>query len=320
MPNGVGGRGPWAAWHLAHLGSRDAEGWGRPQCRGGWPRADPDLPCSRGSTPPSSWTTPAAPRSRCAAAPTSAPSCSACERPRRPTEAGSEQSPGGVGVAGGGGRPRRRKPAGTARVGTTAQPSDGPTTGQPREGTCQLAPAVTSGGLSRSGGPCWAAIWQMFLARLRAQEYLLRLGEAWSQVHVGAVAVMDREARRGSYEETQLSTCSAFLPRCRRGSYTAAVGRAAAGTWCRRCAGGRAAQTGVRSGLQRSGRRLQSLEPSAGFRMGTVPCLTELPEHTARVPSRNPSTSLPRGLGVGPGHGTREPVTHCPWQAWRDSQ
>ncbi|XP_057407849.1 erythroferrone isoform X3 [Balaenoptera acutorostrata] len=89
--------------------------------------------CRRGSTPPSSWTMPAAPPSRCAVAPTSVLSSSVYDRPPRAlplagqTEQECEQSRGRGGVAE---ATRRREPAELPTLATTVQPRDA-TTGSP---------------------------------------------------------------------------------------------------------------------------------------------------------------------------------------------
>lgn len=67
---GLSGHGELSAPLWAHL-------------RVGSTQADSALPCRAGSTPLSSWTTPVAPPSRCAAARTSAPSSLECELPLR---------------------------------------------------------------------------------------------------------------------------------------------------------------------------------------------------------------------------------------------
>lgn len=59
------------AWALALLGGTAWAG----------DLADSTLPCRQASTPPCSWTTPVAPPSRCAAAPSSVPSSWGCKRP-----------------------------------------------------------------------------------------------------------------------------------------------------------------------------------------------------------------------------------------------
>ena len=81
----------------------------------GGPQAGSDPPRRWGSTPPSSWTTPAAPPSPCAAAPTSARSSSASERPHRalPCARQTEAGPNDIRAGrrrSGGGATRRRKP------------------------------------------------------------------------------------------------------------------------------------------------------------------------------------------------------------------
>ncbi|XP_022423819.1 erythroferrone isoform X1 [Delphinapterus leucas] len=89
--------------------------------------------CRRGSTPPSSWTMPAAPPSQCAVAPTSVLSSSVYDRPpqalplARQTEQECEQSRGRGGVAG---ATRRREAAELPTLATAVQPRDA-TTGSP---------------------------------------------------------------------------------------------------------------------------------------------------------------------------------------------
>lgn len=92
---GRGGKGHPATVLDPHIQLEDTAAWDRPPPLGAGPRltgpgapagAGPDgaLACRQDSTPLCSWTTPAAPRSRCAAAPTSVPSSWACEQRRRP--------------------------------------------------------------------------------------------------------------------------------------------------------------------------------------------------------------------------------------------
>lgn len=218
---------------------------------------------------------------------------------------------GGVGS---GGATRRRKPAGTARVGTAAQPRDGPTASSPgRDVQTGTRSDFRTPSERRALSGCYSA---NISSGLSTQEHLPRLGEAGPQVHRDAVAVMDRGGGGlgGPCEDTPVSACSAFLPEAPPRKSRGSPGHGG----CRDLVPVSRGPGWSDEGAFRTGEKRAVAAATLTVRLASGrwrwrwPGLTDLPERTARVSPWESQHRSPAGAD--------EPGPRCPWQAWCDSQ